>query len=62
MSFEPIKIIESLLGSDVINYLESSERLYLNTVSQKIQLGNLLDIKELEKLEMIFKKYKKYLD
>jgi len=57
---EPIRIIQLLLGSEVSNYLESGERLYLNTCLQKIQ-SNSLDEKELEIIQKIFQKYKKYL-
>ncbi len=57
----PVEMIQTLLGSEVCNYLESGERLHLNTYLQKIESGP-LDGKELEVLEKIFRKYKKYLD
>lgn len=58
---DPIRMVRLLLDSDVINYLESSERLNLNTYLQKIQSNNSLDEKEIETLQKIFRKYKKYL-
>lgn len=57
---EPIRIIQLLLGSEVSNYLESGERLHLVTYLQKTQSGS-LDEKELEIIQKIFRKYKKYL-
>lgn len=57
---EPIQTIRLLLGSEVSNYLESGERMHLNTYLQKIQSGQ-LDGKELEILGKIFRKYKRYL-
>lgn len=57
---DPIRTIRLLLGSEVSNYLESGERMHLNTYLQKIQSGP-LDGKELEILEKIFRKYKRYL-
>ena len=58
---DPIRMIHLLLGSEVSNYLESSERLNLNTCLQKTQSSNSLDDKELEVIQWIFRKYKKYL-
>lgn len=58
---DPLRMIHLLLGSEVSNYLESSERLHLNTYLQKTQSGNSLDDKELEVIRRIFRKYKKYL-
>ncbi len=58
---ESIRMIHLLLGSEVSNYLESSERLHLSTYLQKTQSNNLLDDKELEIIQRIFLKYKKYL-
>ncbi|MBI5378073.1 MAG: hypothetical protein HZA82_05560 [Thaumarchaeota archaeon] len=57
---EPIRIIQLLLGSEVNNYLESGERLHLNTYLQKTQSES-LDEKELEIIQKIFRKYKKHL-
>ncbi|TBR25223.1 MAG: hypothetical protein EPO63_02340 [Candidatus Nitrosotenuis sp.] len=57
---EPIRIIRLLLGSEVSNYLESGERLHLVTYLQKTQSES-LDEKELEIIQRIFRKYKKYL-
>lgn len=57
---EPIGMIRLLLGSEVGNYLESSERLHLSTYLQKAQ-SNSLDDKELEIIRKIFRKYEKYL-
>lgn len=57
---DPIRAIQLLLGSEVSNYLESSERLHLNTYLQKMQSGP-LDGRELEIIQKIFRKYKKYL-
>lgn len=58
---DPIKTIQLLLDSEVSNYLESGERLRLNTCLQKIQSNNSLNDKEVEIIQRIFKKYKKYL-
>ena len=60
-SQEPVRMIRLLLDSDVSNYLESGERLYLNTCLQKSQSGKMLDSKELESVHAIFRKYKRYL-
>ncbi|TBR12243.1 MAG: hypothetical protein EPO62_00315 [Candidatus Nitrosotenuis sp.] len=57
---EPVRIIRLLLDSEVSNYLESGERMHLNTYLQKMQSGS-LDGKELEIIQKIFQKYKKYL-
>lgn len=57
---EPTRMIRALLDSEVVNYLESSERLHLSTYLQKTQYGS-LDERELEILSRIFRKYKKYL-
>lgn len=58
---DPIETIQLLLDSEVSNYLESGERLCLNTSLQKIQSNNSLNDKEVEMIQQIFKKYKKYL-
>ncbi|WKT57518.1 hypothetical protein QVH35_09130 [Candidatus Nitrosotenuis chungbukensis] len=58
---DPIRMIRLLLDSDVINYLESSERLYLSTYLQKTQSNNLPNSKESETVQRIFRKYRKYL-
>jgi hypothetical protein len=55
---DPIKMIHLLLGSEVSNYLESGERLHLNTYLQKAQLNNPLNDKELETMQRIFRKYR----
>lgn len=57
---EPARMIQMLLGSEVGNYLESGERMHLNTYLQKMQ-SDQLDDKELEILSRIFRKYSKYL-
>lgn len=56
----PARMIQMLLGSEVGNYLESGERMHLNTYLQKMQ-SDPLDDKELEILSRIFRKYSKYL-
>ena len=58
---DPIKMIHLLLDSEVGNYLESNERLNLNTCLQKTKSNNSLNDKELETIRRIFSKYKKYL-
>jgi hypothetical protein len=58
---DPVRTIRLLLDSDVSNYLESGERLRLNTYLQKNQSNNSLDDKELEIIQKIFRKYRKYL-
>ncbi|HEY8110218.1 MAG: hypothetical protein ACHQW9_01510 [Nitrososphaerales archaeon] len=58
---DPIRTIRLLLDSEVSNYLESGERLHLNTYLQKTQSNNSLDDKELEIIQRIFRKYRKYL-
>lgn len=58
---DPIRTIQMLLDSDVINYLESGERLNLNTYLQKVQSNDSLDEKEIETMQKIFRKYRKYL-
>ncbi len=58
---DPIRTIRLLLDSDVSNYLESGERLHLNAYLQKTQSNNSLDGKELEIIQQIFRKYRKYL-
>ena len=58
---DPIRMVRLLLDSEVINYLESGERLNLNTYLQKIQSSDSLDEKEIETMQKIFKKYRKYL-
>jgi hypothetical protein len=59
---DPTRTIQSLLDSEVSNYLESGERLHLNTYLQKIHSNNPLDDKELEIIRQIFRKYRKYLN
>lgn len=58
---DPITTIRRLLDSEVSNYLESGERLHLVTYLQKTQSNNSLDDKEIETIQKIFKKYRKYL-
>jgi hypothetical protein len=58
---DPVRMIRLLLDSEVINYLESGERLHLSTYLQKIQSNYTPDGKELETIQKIFRKYKKYL-
>ncbi|HSA98821.1 MAG TPA: hypothetical protein VLF17_07055 [Candidatus Nitrosotenuis sp.] len=58
---EAVRIIRLLLGSEAANYLESGERLHLNTCLQKAQLNGALDDKELETVRRVFQKYQRYL-
>ncbi len=57
--------IQLLQGSQARNYFESKERLFLQTILSKLQneSSNDLNLTEEEKnmLEVIFKKYGKYL-
>lgn len=58
---DPITAIRRILDSEVGNYLESGERLHLVTYLQKTQSNNSLDDKEMEIMQKIFRKYRKYL-
>lgn len=58
---DPIITIRRILDSEVGNYLESGERLHLVTYLQKTQSNNSLDDKEMEIMQKIFRKYRKYL-
>lgn len=55
--------IQLLHGSKVKNYLESKERLFLNTILSKIQNSkeSYITSNEEKMLETIFKKYDKFL-
>ena len=57
--------IQLLQGSQAKNYFESKERLFLQTVLDKIQNDTSLDLKITDEenniLDVIFKKYDKYL-
>ena len=59
---EIIKKLELILESEAINYLESSERLFLMNVLQKSETKN-YELSENEQVlsNKIFKKYNKFL-
>jgi len=57
--------IQLLQGSQARNYFESKERLFLQTVLSKMQNDSSIDLnitnEEKNMLDIIFKKYDKYL-
>ena len=59
---EIIKSLELILESEVINYLESSERLFLMNTLQKLETTN-YELSENEQIlvNKIIKKYNKFL-
>ena len=59
---EIIKNLELILESEAINYLESSERLFLMNVLQKLETKN-YELSENEQIlsNKIIKKYNKFL-
>ena len=60
---EIIKNLELILESEATNYLESSERLFLMNVLQKLETKN-YELSENEQIlsNKIIKKYNKFLD
>ena len=61
-NIEIIKNLELILESEAINYLESSERLFLMNVLQKLESQN-YELSENEQIlvNKIIKKYNKFL-
>ena len=61
-NIEIIKSLELILESEVINYLESSERLFLMNTLQKLETMN-YELSENEQIlvNKIIKKYNKFL-
>ena len=61
-NIEIIKNLELILESEAINYLESSERLFLMNVLQKLEFQN-YELSENEQIlvNKIIKKYNKFL-
>tara|TARA_B100000029_G_scaffold469735_1_gene507887 strand:- start:84 stop:263 length:180 start_codon:yes stop_codon:yes gene_type:complete len=57
MDSETKKIIQQLLNSEAVNYLETSERLLIKNILEKSTISQI----ELDNLEKIFRKYEKYL-
>ena len=59
---EIIKNLELILESEATNYLESSERLFLMNISQKLETKN-YELSENEQIlsNKIIKKYNKFL-
>ena len=60
---EIIKNLELMLESEATNYLESSERLFLMNILQKLETKN-YELSENEQIlsNKIIKKYNKFLD
>ena len=60
---EIIKNLELILESEATNYLESSERLFLMNILQKLETKN-YELSENEQIlsNKIIKKYNKFLD
>ena len=57
MTFEIKNKIQKLLNSEAINYLETSERLIFKNILERDAISQM----EHDNLEMIFRKYAKYL-
>ena len=57
MELEDKNKIQQLLNSEVVNYLETSERLIIKNMLEKDQISHT----EYQNLEKIFRKYEKYL-
>ncbi len=60
---DPSRIIKALQQKEISNYLESTERLFLDTVIKNKQLRSKNKITEREAQELIrlFKKYKRFI-
>ena len=57
MNLDDKNRIQQLLNSEVVNYLETSERLIIKNMLEKNTLSQI----EYEHLEKIFRKYGKYI-
>ncbi len=63
LDIDVLDFVNKLQNSHISNYLESSERLFLSNISQKIEIEETsqLETSEIEKLNKIISKYLKYL-
>ncbi|NIP61899.1 MAG: hypothetical protein GWN01_15225 [Nitrosopumilaceae archaeon] len=62
---DPKKITDFLYGSEIQNYLETTERLFLRTISEKFvetENQNKITETEIQELKRLYKKYKRFVN